>query len=141
MKNDYDILILGAGLGGLECAYILSKKGYKVCVLEKNKYVGGTLQNFKLGDCTFSSGMHYLGSLDEGQLLNKLFRYFDILDGLKLKRMDPEVFDRFLIGEKQIDYPMGWENFGDKMRSYLKDLKKSLSNRISMYLVSLRENT
>lgn len=118
MQNKYDILILGAGLGGLECAYILSKKGFKVCVLEKNKHIGGTLQNFKLGDTTFSSGMHYLGSLDEGQLLNKLFRYFNILDGLKLKRMDAEVFDRFSIGGKQIDYPMGWDNFREKMSTY-----------------------
>ncbi len=132
MDNNYDILILGAGLGGLECAYILSKKGYKVCVLEKNKNIGGTLQNFKLGDCTFSSGMHYLGSLDEGQLLNKLFRYFNILNGLDIKRMDPEVFDRFIIGDKQIDYPMGWDRFADKMESYFPNEKDAIQQYVKL---------
>ncbi|MBR6491967.1 MAG: FAD-binding protein, partial [Bacteroidales bacterium] len=31
----YDVVIIGAGLGGLECAYILAKNGLKVCILEK----------------------------------------------------------------------------------------------------------
>jgi all-trans-retinol 13,14-reductase len=127
LKNTYDILIIGAGLGGLECASILSRKGYSVCVLEKNKKPGGTLQNFQLGNSTFSSGMHYLGSLDEGQILNKLFRYFNILDGLKLKRMDEDVFDRFIIGGSKVDYPMGWDRFEEKMNGYFPNERKVIS--------------
>lgn len=34
--SKYDIIIIGSGLGGLECGAILSKEGYHVCVLEKN---------------------------------------------------------------------------------------------------------
>lgn len=135
MKNTFDILIIGAGLGGLECASILSRNGFSVCVLEKNKNPGGTLQNFHLGDSTFSSGMHYLGSLDEGQILHKLFHYFNILDGLKLKRMDENVFDRFIIGESQVDYPMGWENFEEKMNGYF----PAEQNSISAYVKLIRE--
>lgn len=33
--SKYDIIIIGSGLGGLECGAILSKEGYHVCVLEK----------------------------------------------------------------------------------------------------------
>ena len=39
--NKYDIIIIGSGLGGLQTAYILSKEGYNVCVLEKNHQFGG----------------------------------------------------------------------------------------------------
>ena len=35
--SKYDIIIIGSGLGGLECGAILSKEGYNVCVLEKNE--------------------------------------------------------------------------------------------------------
>ncbi len=100
MDNKYDIVIIGAGLGGLECAYILSKKGHKVCVLEKNPKAGGTMQGFRYGDCEFSAGMHYIGSLDEGQVMNRLFRYLDIMDKLKLKRMDENGFEVFNISGK-----------------------------------------
>lgn len=132
MKTTYDIVIIGAGLGGLESAYILSKAGFSVCVLEKNKHIGGTLQQFSLGDCQFSSGMHYLGSLDEGQMLNKLFRYFNILDGLKLKRMDTEGFDKFSIGGQEIDYPMGWGNFEKKMMDYFPGEKTAVSDYVNL---------
>ena len=30
--SKYDIIIIGSGLGGLECGAILSKEGYNVCV-------------------------------------------------------------------------------------------------------------
>jgi len=132
LKTTYDIIIIGAGLGGLESAYILSKAGYSVCVLEKNKNVGGTLQQFSLGDCQFSSGMHYLGSLDEGQVLNKLFKYFNILDGLKLKRMDADCFDKFNIGGKEIEYPIGWENFEKKMAEYFPEEKTAISAYVQL---------
>ena len=51
MENKYDIVIIGSGLGGLVSGYILSKEGYKVCILEKNHQIGGTLQCFKRDGC------------------------------------------------------------------------------------------
>lgn len=33
--SKYDIIIIGSGLGGLECGAILSKEGFNVCVVEK----------------------------------------------------------------------------------------------------------
>ena len=132
MNKAFDILILGAGLGGLECALILSKKGFKVGMLEKNEHIGGTLQNFDLKDCSFSSGMHYLGSLDEGQTLHKLFRYFNILDKLSLKRMEDIAFDRFNIGGKIIDYPIGWKRFEEKMTDYFPKEKTAISKYVKL---------
>ncbi|MBQ5575333.1 MAG: FAD-dependent oxidoreductase, partial [Bacteroidales bacterium] len=38
--NHYDAAIIGAGLGGLQCAYILAKRGMKVVVVEKGQLLG-----------------------------------------------------------------------------------------------------
>ena len=46
MTNEFDIVIIGSGMGGLVCADLLGKEGYKVCVLEKNKQIGGSLQTY-----------------------------------------------------------------------------------------------
>ncbi len=36
-NSNVDVCIVGGGITGLTTAYYLSKKGYDVCVLEKNK--------------------------------------------------------------------------------------------------------
>ena len=40
-KPEYDIVVIGAGVGGLTAAALLSKAGYSVCVLEKEPHAGG----------------------------------------------------------------------------------------------------
>src|SRR6185436_7461701 len=59
--RDFDVVIAGAGLGGLECAVILASEGYKVCVLEKNHQLGGSLQVFSRNKTVFDTGVHYIG--------------------------------------------------------------------------------
>ena len=41
MSNQYDVIIIGAGINGLVCANILANKGRKVLMLEANKQTGG----------------------------------------------------------------------------------------------------
>ncbi|MCG8573250.1 MAG: NAD(P)/FAD-dependent oxidoreductase [Flavobacteriales bacterium] len=112
-ETEYDVVIVGSGLGGLACAYILAKAGKKVICLEKNHQIGGNLQVFSREKTVFDTGVHYLGGLDKGQNLYKLFRYFGIYDDLKLIRMDEEGFDRlhFHDEEKTYKYGMGYEKF------------------------------
>ncbi|MCD9014556.1 phytoene desaturase family protein [Parachryseolinea silvisoli] len=108
----YDVVIIGSGLGGLACGAILAKEGYKVCILEKNKQIGGTLQTFVRERVIFDSGVHYVGGLDKGQNLYQLFQYLGILDKLKMRKMDTE-FDNVVFGDdpKVYKYAQGYENF------------------------------
>jgi len=39
--SKYDVIIIGGGHNGLICASYLSKKGYKILILEKNEKLGG----------------------------------------------------------------------------------------------------
>ncbi len=41
MNKSYDIIVIGGGHNGLTTATILAKKGMKVLLLEKNKFLGG----------------------------------------------------------------------------------------------------
>ena len=113
MRPDIDILIIGSGLGGLVCGAILSREGYKVCILEKNKQVGGCLQTFVRDKIIFDSGVHYIGGLGKGQNLHQIFKYLGILDKLKLQQMDEDAFDKIIFKGDDNEYPMaqGYENF------------------------------
>ena len=103
-SNRYDIAILGTGLGGLVCGYILSKNGYKVLLLEKNAQIGGCLQTFKRFGVKFDTGMHYIGSMLPGQILHRLFHYLNLLDDVPISRLDESGYDVFSIAGRHYQY-------------------------------------
>lgn len=113
----YDFVIIGSGLGGLCCAYILADAGYSVVVCEKNNQLGGNLQVFSRNKVVFDTGVHYLGSLEKGQNLERFFRYFGIMDSLKIQRMDENAFDCIHFGEEKTTYALGqgWENYTSQL--------------------------
>ncbi len=111
MQQKYDIVIIGSGLGGLTCGYILSKNGYKVAVLEQNSQLGGCLQTFTRKGVKFETGMHYIGSMQEGQALNRYFKYLSLFPNVKVSQLDPAGFDVISLNGEQYAYASGYENF------------------------------
>jgi all-trans-retinol 13,14-reductase len=126
----YDIVILGSGLGGLQCGYILSKHGFKVGIFEKQHQSGGCLQVFKRKDYTFDTGMHYLGALGEGEILQKLFNYYAINQNVKLKKLDTHCFDKIVIEDKSYPYAMGYENFIETLSQYFPKERQGIAQFI-----------
>ena len=128
----YDAAIIGAGLGGLECAYILAKRGRKVVVLEKNsQYLGGCLQTFKRGGNTFDTGFHYVGGLDDGQPLNKLFKRLNLME-LPWVKMDEECFDEVVYQGKSYKIPQGFDRFRAQMKEYFPESADEIDTYTAM---------
>ncbi len=125
-QHTFDIAIIGSGLGGLACGSILSQKGYKVCVLEQHHQIGGCLQDFIRKGVLFDTGMHYIGSYDDGQILNTLFRYFDIYNKIEVSKLDSEGFDVINIAGKEFAIPQGIENFKKKLKANFPDEAKGI---------------
>lgn len=134
MNKKYDILIAGSGLGGLVCGYILSKNGYKVVILEKNSQIGGCLQTFTRNRVKFDTGMHYIGSMEENQILYRFFKYLNLLD-IKLSRLDTDGYDVIAIGKDQYKYASGFDNFIKTLSEYF----PSNENDIKNYIQKIKE--
>lgn len=130
MKKEYDILVIGSGLGGLVSALILAKEGFKVCVLEKNNQYGGNLQTFSRDKLIFDTGVHYLGGLSKGQNLNQYFSYLEIMDDLEIKKMDEDAFDRITFEDDTTEYPhaQGYENFVKQLSEFFPNEKENIEN-------------
>ncbi len=133
-KKKYDIVIIGSGLGGLLCGVLLGKKGYSVCVLEKHFQIGGNLQTFRRNGCEFNTGMHYVGSFDKDQILYKIFHYLDILDDVKLTRLDTSAFETIYIGNDKYTYASGIENFQNTLIHYFPDDVNAIKKYVSKLL-------
>ncbi|MDR1974549.1 MAG: NAD(P)/FAD-dependent oxidoreductase [Bacteroidales bacterium] len=126
MEN-FDVVIIGSGLGGLECGVMLSKEGYKVCVLEKHHIAGGCLQSFKRKGISLDTGIHYVGSLSDGQVFNQYLKYFGVLDKLRIKKMDENAFDVIYFEDRQYNYSMGIENFENSLLEKFPNEKDGLN--------------
>ena len=122
----YDVLIIGSGLGGLFCGNILSKEGMSVCILEKQKHLGGNLQTFKRDGKIFDTGIHYVGGLGEGQNLNRYFKYAGIVDRLNLERLDMDAFDKINFQDKTYSYAQGYDNFIETLAQEFPNEKEAL---------------
>ncbi|WP_336515386.1 NAD(P)/FAD-dependent oxidoreductase [Pollutibacter soli] len=113
----FDIVIIGSGMGGLVCGDLLSREGYQVCIIEKNKQLGGCLQSFSRDKRIFESGVHYIGGLEKGQNLYRIFDYLGLMEKLHLERINEDAFDKIIIGDDPKVYSLaqGWDQFYDSL--------------------------
>lgn len=103
MKQKYDIITIGAGLGTLTAAALLAKKGYKVAMVEQHNIPGGMATTFKRKNLTVEVGLHELDGLDEYDMKIKILDFLGIRKKLTFIRL-PE-FYRFIHGETDITIP------------------------------------
>jgi len=54
--KDYDVVVIGAGLGGLSSAALLSAQGHRVLVLEQGERIGGCCSSFERNGFHFDTG-------------------------------------------------------------------------------------
>lgn len=83
-----NVVIIGAGIGGLATANLLAKSGHKVSIYEKQPSPGGRAGSLKIDGFTFDTGPSWY-------LMPEVFsHYYDLLgedvhQHLALKRLDP----------------------------------------------------
>jgi len=72
--DEYDVIIVGSGIGGLTCGALLSKRGYKVLVLEQHYQVGGYCSSFERRGFVFNTGVEDVSGLAERGPITYLLR-------------------------------------------------------------------
>ena len=112
------VVIIGSGLGGLSCGYILQKNGYDVTVLEQGIQLGGCLQCFVRRGAKIETGMHFIGSASEGQTMDRVFNFLDLKDKVKLSALDESAYNTVSLGGSTFSFANGRENFLETMSSY-----------------------
>jgi all-trans-retinol 13,14-reductase len=131
--NPYDIVIIGSGMGSLVTGAILAKEGFRVCILEKNRQIGGALQTYVRDKVIFDSGVHYLGGLSPGQNLYQIFKYLGLIEKMKLQKMDEDCFDKIIFNgdDTEYNFAQGHENFIRVLLKYFPKEEKALREYIA----------
>lgn len=121
-------VIIGSGLGGLSTGVILAKNGYEVTILEQSHQIGGCLQCFERNGVKFETGMHFIGSMEEGQSLSNYFKYLEIRDKISLSRLDDDAYDVVALHGERFSFPFGREAFIERFSERFPSQRKNLEN-------------
>lgn len=120
-----DVVVIGSGLGGLECASMLSRRGLSVVVAEQAMQAGGSIQSYRRRGQSFDTGLHYVGGIAEGQSLHEAFREFGLLS-LPWQKMQSEGFDRVTICGDSYDFCEGFNHFAIRLATYFPDERDAI---------------
>jgi len=128
MAKQYDVVVIGAGNGGLISAAVCAKAGLSTLLLEKHNIPGGCATSFRRGRFEFEVSLHELcdyGPDDNPGDVRKLFEGL----GAQIQWIPvPDTFRAIIPGPSGYDVtmPVGRQNFIDRMESYVPGSRPSM---------------
>lgn len=123
MPKEYDVIVIGGGIGGLTAAALLSHQHFKVLVLEAHDKPGGCASSWvrKARDAkgiarrfVFDSGVQDISGFGPNSSLRQLLSIIGATEHIRWRR----VHHRYIQDDDVIDVPEGWAAW----QSHLMDL-------------------
>jgi all-trans-retinol 13,14-reductase len=115
----YDIVIIGAGLGGLTAGAKLSREGKKVLLIEQHNKPGGCATTFKRGIFTFEVGLHEMDGPSPRDMKTRIFTDLDVFNNVEFIKI-PE-FYRFINDRYDLTIPHEPEIAIEKLSKLFKE--------------------
>jgi len=132
----YDVVVVGAGNGGLSAATYLAKHGKKVLVLEQHNLPGGCATSFVRGRFEFEATLHEMCSVGEGETAGPIRKMLDDEYGLKIKWVGFDEAYCSISKEKGKAFyavmPTGVVNFVNEMEKLVPGSRKSVETFLEM---------
>ena len=135
MKKQFDVIVVGAGNGGLTAAANTASAGLKTLLLEKHNIPGGCATSFKRGRFEFEPSLHELCSVGTAEHPDEVYKIFDNL-GAKINWCyeDGHLFRAIVTGENGYDVRLetGIEDFCNSVDAAVPGCKKAVRKFIDL---------
>jgi all-trans-retinol 13,14-reductase len=120
VRDAYDVIVIGAGTGGLTAAALLARRGKSVLVLERHSVAGGAGTVFHRPGYQFDVGIHYLGHCSPDGAIPRILQAAGIEDQT-FNELDPDGFDTLVFPDFTFRVPKGVERFRARLLEYFPD--------------------
>jgi all-trans-retinol 13,14-reductase len=115
---DTEVVIIGAGLGGLTSAILLGEMGIKATIIERSPLPGGLLRSYARQGVDCAVGLHYFGPAGKGELLRQMFDILGVTDKLQLRRLGTQrVLERYIFDNLTFNVPATLQDFEQALRN------------------------
>ena len=134
MDQQFDVIVVGAGNGGLAAAANTAKAGCKTLLLEKHNLPGGCATSFKRGRFEFEPSLHELCSVGTEERPNTVYQIFKDLDAKVEWRYEHDIFRTILKGENGYDITLraGIDAFCESVDAAVPGSKKSVKDFLAL---------
>jgi len=113
--EQWDVIVIGSGLGGLACAAYLAAAGRRTLVLESHYVAGGNSQVFRRRHkgraYEFDVGLHYIGECGPEGTITRILRGVGLAERVQFRPLDPDGFTTLLFPDLTFRVPAGWDHY------------------------------
>ncbi len=135
IKDNYSVIVVGAGLGGIGAACQLALNGEKVLLLEKHNVPGGFATSFVRGRFEFEGALHELSDIgtmeNKGSLRRFLERLGVLPDNIKFKHV-PEFYRSVYTDGFDVTMPITFEDYKSKLIELFPHEEKGIEDFMDM---------
>ena len=124
---DTEVVIIGAGLGGLTSAILLGEMGVKTTIIERSPFPGGLLRSYARQGIDCAVGLHYFGPAGEGQLLRQMFDILGVTNQLQLRRLGAKgVLESYIFDDLTFNLPATLLGFQEALLNLCPNEKEAI---------------
>lgn len=113
IKDKYECIVIGGGLGGVTIASLLALYGINVLLIEKNNYLGGYITDYKVKDYVFSHSIDWFSGLHDKGKARIWLEKIGVIDQIPFKQL--EIFKRVITDNYNIALYSDWDNFSEEL--------------------------
>jgi all-trans-retinol 13,14-reductase len=131
VEENWDVIVIGSGIGGMSCASALAQHNKKVLVVEQHYIPGGMTHMFSRNGFEWDVGVHVIGEMGSDDVTGKHFGWLTDNKVKMISQGNPS--DKFLFSEGTVfDFPDTEEQFVKNLKNVFPEESEKIDAYISI---------